>query len=224
MSLSIAAADRLEAACAAAGFRVSVVVTDNRVRLVSAKRAHAGYELRVAAPVLALGDAAEEALVDWLAGKSDGRARLRALIAQVPRGPRRSRETRIVTRGEHHDLRAISAAEERRYFPEMTPIPITWGPARRSRQTRRSIRLGSYDVRRAIVRIHRDLDHPRVPAWFIGFVVYHELLHHVMRAPDGGPLRHHTREFRAREARHHLYRESLGWERTHLPLLLSGRL
>ncbi|MCB9736300.1 MAG: hypothetical protein H6745_27245 [Deltaproteobacteria bacterium] len=216
---------RLEAACAAAGLKVSVVVTDNRVRLVSAKRADAGYELRVAAPVLELGGEAEEALVDWLAGTADGRARLRAIVSRVPpRAPRRPRKTRIETLGLHHDLHAIAEAERRRYFPDVPPIPITWGAARRAHRRRRSIRLGSYDVKRAVVRIHRDLDHPRVPSWFIGFVVYHELLHHVMRAPDGGPLRHHTREFRAREAQHHLFREAIGWERAHLQLLLSGRL
>ncbi|PIE65501.1 MAG: hypothetical protein CSA24_02710 [Deltaproteobacteria bacterium] len=116
------------------------------------------------------------------------------------------------------------AGEIATYFPGLqTPPLITWGPRRR-RKRQRAIRLGSYDPRLSLIRIHRRLDDAQVPGWLVGFVIYHELLHHVLGVglPAPGirrPL--HSAEFRRREAQHRRYAEAMAWEATVLPRLLA---
>lgn len=217
--------DALVSALDSRGVDARVVMTDNRVRMLSARRVAGRVEVRVAHHLAQIGSAAVDAVAGWVAGERAAQGRIRALLAAVdtPRpAPRAARAVRLVTAGHHHDLASIARAELARYFPGLDPVPITWGP-RPTRRPQRSIRLGSYDFRRGIVRIHRRLDDPRVPAWFIGFVVYHELLHHVLGATEGPGGRRgvHTAEFRRREAEHARYGEALAWEAEHLSALMG---
>lgn len=217
--------DALVRALDSRGVAARVVLTDNRVRMLSARRVAGRVEVRVAHHLAQIGPAAVDAVAGWVAGDRAAQGKIRALLATVetPRpAPRSARAVRLTTAGRHHDLAAIARAELARYFPDLEPVPMTWGP-RPTRRGQRSIRLGSYDFRRGLVRIHRRLDDPRVPAWFIGFVIYHELLHHVLGATEGPSGRRgvHTAEFRRREALHHRYAEALAWEAEHLNALMG---
>ena len=63
-----------------------------------------------------------------------------------------------------------------------------------------------------------------MPEWFVGFVVFHELLHHRLGVSvRGGRRVIHSREFRTLEASHPRYQDAQQWERTVLPELLRGR-
>ena len=69
-----------------------------------------------------------------------------------------------------------------------------------SRRCRRSsIRLGTYTHDQQLVRIHPALDQPEVPRFFVAFVVFHELLHHVVPAERrSGRIDYHPPAFRKR--------------------------
>ncbi len=112
-----------------------------------------------------------------------------------------------------YDLDLLAETVRREYFPGTRPLEIVWG-RKIERQKRRSIRLGSYDPRSKIIRIHPLLDSARVPAWFIQSIIHHEYLHHVLGA-------RHNRRFHIHEARFRYHRESRLWLRRHLPMLLG---
>ena len=111
--------------------------------------------------------------------------------------------------------RLASLADEvhRTYFLKYPPLPVRWGQ-QISRKRRRTIRLGSYNHLTTEVRIHPILNSPRIPAFFIQSIIYHEYLHHVLGA-------HHNRRFHQHERKFAYHRESQEWIRRNLWLLLG---
>ena len=206
---------------------VDVVWTANRVRLVSTRPRAGRLQVRLSRRLLALDSDAElvQAVADFAQHQPSARGALRSLFARLPpdANPRRSRP-RVRTCGEHHDLAEILRDESSAHLGEPADVPITWGRDG-GRRPRRSIQLGSYHPGDGLIRIHPLLDHPRVPRWVVGFVVFHELLHHELDiAERRGRRVMHPPEFRRREALHPRFRDAEQWERDVLPHLMAGRL
>lgn len=84
--------------------------------------------------------------------------------------------------GDVHDLGVLLAAQRRLLEAPAPEVPVTWGrwPGR---PPRRVLRLGSCETDPPLIRIHPVLDHASVPDWFVGFVLFHELLH-VVHPPE----------------------------------------
>ncbi|MEN9798482.1 MAG: hypothetical protein RL653_2178 [Pseudomonadota bacterium] len=146
----------------------------------------------------------------------------RALIRQLPVDRLRARHA-LRPRGHAHDLSRVLAALDERYFGGRVRVPITWGPAPRVVLPRRSIKMGSYSVDAQLIRIHPALDQQAVPRYFVEWIVFHEMLHHVHpvgRLPDGRRCVHPP-EFRDAERRFEHHDRAARWEREHLDLLLS---
>jgi hypothetical protein len=172
------------------------------------------------------------AVVTWLrSGRRAPRAmrvldrwieeRLAELWRDAPRG------TRLVTRGRAHDLASLAqglvARELAQDFGGRALPGLTWGRAAPSR-SRHSLRLGSYDYLSRIVRVHTVLDQEAVPAWFVRYVLFHELLHAALPSElgDDGRHVHHGALFRQREAAYPDAARAYAWEREHLPLLIRS--
>ena len=140
----------------------------------------------------------------------------------------KSRRRRILlrTRGAEHDLKSIFDEVVATFFPDgVGDARITWGKEPpRARRRRSSIRLGTYTHDQQLVRIHPALDQEKVPRFFVAFVVFHELLHHVVPAERrGGRIDYHPPSFRKRERMHPDYGRATKWETENLDLLLSYR-
>jgi hypothetical protein len=155
------------------------------------------------------------ALDDWIA------ERLEAL-------PQDKRPPLASPRGKHHDLaeltRDLLSAEFARDFEPQKRVPdVTWGRRGPSR-TRRSLRLGSYDPDPRLVRIHTVLDQEMVPAWFVRFVLFHELLHavHPPQRGSGNRWIHHGQPFKKRERQYRDYRRAIDWEERNLTALIQA--
>ena len=87
--------------------------------------------------------------------------------------------------------------------------------------TRRTIKLGSYSAVERLIRVHPVLDRPWVPRYFVSYILYHEMLHHVMPATRvGGRRMLHPPEFRAREQTYRHYDKAIAWEKANLDRLL----
>ena len=128
----------------------------------------------------------------------------------------------ITTAGEVHDLQAIYDDLNRRYFDSSIDATITWGPRSGKPRRRNSIKMGSYSLEDRLIRIHRSLDRPFVPRFFVEWIVYHEMLHQVHDAPVvNGRRRFHTKEFLEDEAAFERYDEARFWERENLEALLT---
>jgi len=127
-------------------------------------------------------------------------------------GPK-PRKITINPAGRHHNLGHIFDRVNTQYFDGKITARITWGKAPAGYGVRKRT-LGSYRKNSRIIRIHPLLDSPRVPRYYIAYVVHHEMLHAAMHdAGECGPRRVHTREFRMREKMFKDYDRAVAWEK-----------
>lgn len=123
------------------------------------------------------------------------------------------RNVLLSEQGEHHDLKEIYQEINILYFEKKLQLPITWF-GQKLHLPRSRIRLGSYNQRTRLIKIHKLLDHPSVPRYFISYIVYHEMLHHVLPPLKGkkGRRRVHHREFKEREKQFQDYAKAREFE------------
>jgi hypothetical protein len=130
------------------------------------------------------------------------------------------------TRGEVHDLVEILGELNNEYFGGvLANVLITWG--RKSRPpngARHSIKLGSYSAVERLIRIHPVLDRSWVPRYFVKYIVFHELLHHVMpEVRVGSRTMLHPAAFLRREREFRHFERAVAWERRHIDRLLRAK-
>lgn len=209
--------------------RLSVRVTDNLHTMLSFGRRAEGLTVRLHRMFLHAPPRVVEALARYIAsGDAEASTALdrfidrhRWMIRRPPADQRR-RRFRLRTRGVHHDLAVTFRALERLYFEHPVDCAITWGTAPRTRLPRRSIKLGSYAPESRLIRIHPALDQAHVPPWFVGWIVYHEMLHHqhgIQQA--GGRRRIHPPAFLEDERRYVHFERARRWERENIHGLLA---
>jgi hypothetical protein len=211
------------------------VLTDNRTVLLSTTRQPGGaVSVRLHHAFVAAGEETLAAVAAF-AGGCRGERRLRALAAlrehvegwrreEAAVAVRRSRLRPLQSLGTTYDLEAIRDAVSAARFGGTLRPPITWGRWSALRGRRRTIRLGSYDGREGIIRIHPALDQEWVPEALVTAVVYHELLHAALPPRESGGRRClHGPEFRSRERELPQYAEAEAWLAANLHRLLRAR-
>ncbi len=122
---------------------------------------------------------------------------------------RRARHRKILTgpQGKFHDLTASFQRVNRQYFQDSLPQPnLSWSPTRSRRQ------LGYHDSALQLIVISRYLDRRGVPERVVDYIMYHELLHTLIR-PEirRGKRIVHPPEFKRREREFEHYNEALRW-------------
>jgi hypothetical protein len=212
---------------------VSVEVHDNTHTMVTFERVRPGWRVRVHHMFLAAPEEVVTALAEFVRSADAGSSavldrfieRSKAFIRRVSPAQLR-RRLRIEPVGRHHDLSAIFATLNRRYFGNRIDATITFGPAPRSRRPRKSIKMGSYSAESRVIRIHPALDQPKVPRYFVEWIVFHEMLHHVYRARRGDDGRRcvHPPEFMEHERRFRDFHRAQAWETDNLDVLLRARV
>jgi hypothetical protein len=80
--------------------------------------------------------------------------------------------------GECYNLKEIFDRVNTLYFEDKINLEIRWFGSK-SFVPRRRILLGSYHRKKGLIKIHRLLDQAHVPHYFITYIMYHEMLHHV---------------------------------------------
>jgi hypothetical protein len=208
------------------GIPVRLSVTDNRSTMVSFRRGANVLQLRLHHMFLDAPEPVVRAVADY-AGR--GHRGAGGLLDEYIRGQqprirqfRRESDADLNPQGRCFDLQSIFEAVNRTYFQDGIQARIGWGrmPPRRRRK---SIRLGVYDHQTREIRIHPALDRPEVPAFFVEFIVFHEMLHQLFPSTGRGGRRvHHPRAFRDREKAFPHYGAALRWERENLGVLLRG--
>ena len=117
------------------------------------------------------------------------------------------------TAGGLYDLKAIYNTLNQSYFGNKLNLEITWfGNAQRKAYRHR--KLGLYYFREKLIKIHRLLDQPHFPPYFISYVVYHEMLHSVcppVKTHRGGYRIHHL-DFKKKEMEFADYAAAKRWE------------
>lgn len=121
-----------------------------------------------------------------------------------------------------YDLGTMMDWINQRYFDNSIQASITWGPRNTLPRVRKSIRLGSYLVEDRLIRIHPALDQSFVPAYFVEWVIYHEMLHQKHHIPViNGRRQFHSKAFRLEEKLFEEYDRARLWEKHHIYRLLS---
>jgi hypothetical protein len=131
----------------------------------------------------------------------------------------------LTTQGEVHDLLPIFRRLNDTYFDGAVDALLTWGRAGRKvdKKARRSIKLGSYSAVERLIRVHPVLDKPWVPRYFVSFILFHEMLHHVIPSSQGkGRRMLHPPAFRERERAYRDYERASAWEKAHIGRLLRA--
>ncbi len=208
---------------------VQLAVTDNRRRMVTHTLQGGILCVRAHMMFLDAPDRIKEALVRYVVhGDREASSELGVYIeansfrirADQPfAGP-------LESRGKVHDLQRILMEVNARYFAgAVTDVQITWGKRTRPQSRQRStIKLGSYSSAERLIRIHPVLDADWVPRYFVSYIVYHELLHHVIPpVRQGSRTVLHTTEFLRLEREFGHYERALAWEQKHMRRLLRWR-
>ncbi|KYF50702.1 hypothetical protein BE08_29165 [Sorangium cellulosum] len=208
----------------AQGRPVLLAITDNYRQMISSSLREGILQARVHHMFLDAPAIVQDALVRYVV--SQDRAASLVVGRYIDENGHRIRASRPVssplnTQGKTHDLLSLFQKLNLAYFGGAVDALITWGKRTRARKPRRTIKLGSYSAIERLIRIHPVLDRPWVPRYFITYVIYHEMLHHVMPATHGNGRRMlHPPQFLARERLFRDYERALAWERDHVGKLL----
>lgn len=212
------------------GGPVQLAVTDNRRRMITHSKANGTLRVRVHMMFLGAPDRIRDALVAYVV--HGDREASQVIGDYIDQNLHRIRAWQPVpgplkTRGEVHDLLSILRDLNAEYFGgALTDVLVTWG--RRTScargKGRRTIKLGSYSAVERLIRVHPVLDKPWVPRYFVAYIVYHELLHHVLpEVRVGRRTILHPPEFLQREREFRYYERAVAWEHKHIDRLLRAR-
>jgi hypothetical protein len=207
---------------------VILSITDNRHSIITHRVQKGVLHARVHHMFLDAPAAVVDALVRYVTrGDRDASATLGDHIDDNGfRLARRKRNAPLVTKGRHHDLLELFEGINERYFGGSVNAVITWGkrPTRKTKGApQRTIKLGSYSAVDRLIRIHPALDQKWVPRYFVAYIVYHEMLHHVIPGSRGlGRVNLHPPEFKEREKQFRYFERALEWERRRVVRLLRS--
>lgn len=111
----------------------------------------------------------------------------------------------LETKGKVYDLEEIYDQVNQEYFDRELDLSITWF-GRCGFRRKRHTTFGLYQGSMKLVKVHRMLDEPFVPEYFVRYIVYHEMCHHVCPSyhDENGRHRIHSPEFKQKEM---LFRE-----------------
>ncbi len=203
-----------------------LAVTDNFHSMVSYERQGGMLRARVHMMFLDAGADVQDALVRYIVrGDKEASQTVGRYIDANGFRIRASRPvlSPLTTKGKHHDLLSLFHEVNGKYFDGTVDALITWGRAPSQPRPRATIKLGSYSAVERLIRVHPSLDRGWVPRYFVQFIVYHEMLHHVMpasRSAGRGML--HPPEFRERERMFRHYERAMQWERSHISRILRS--
>ncbi|MEK6744914.1 MAG: hypothetical protein AABZ15_14955 [Nitrospirota bacterium] len=196
------------------GRPVSLILTDNSTSMLSCAVRDGVLAVRLHRMFLTANHAVLDEIVSYLRDCKRAMPHFQSFLRANREDLRRKRVKKVVvrTKGKHHDLSELYEEINRAYFGNKVTAAITWG-SRSPRSAVRKRTVGSYSERSNTIRINPLLDRKGVPACYVAFVVYHEMLHADMGTAMRGTRRSvHPREFRRREKLFQEYEKAMAWE------------
>ncbi len=135
----------------------------------------------------------------------------------------KKRTFKLRPEGRYHNLTAIYHKMNQRYFEGQLDLKISWFGNPISKVKRRLV-LGSYHQQKGLIRINRVLDHDHIPDHFVSFIVYHEMLHHVLPPLKERKQRRriHHAEFSAREKQFQDYAQASAFRKSFIKEFFSA--
>lgn len=165
-----------------------------------------------------------EAVAHFLQGKKEPffDRKIKEYIA-LHLGPKPVLRNDLWTLGEVHDLQLLFDEVNREYFNQSLQLKISWfkTPIRKRRKSRT---LGRFCSVEEIIWMNHFLDQPKIPSYFISFVIFHEIAHYfVGTAVDkNGRHRLHGSDFKEFEKKFVHYQIAKEWQKKNQKILLKG--
>lgn len=124
--------------------------------------------------------------------------------------------SKLQTKGNVYDLTKIYRKLNQEYFEKPLSLHITWFGQRRKCSSSR-VTFGLYHDSLRLIKVNRLLDNELFPDYFLSYVIYHEMLHHVCPAfvDEKGQKHIHSKAFKKREKEFKYYQEAQQWIDNH---------
>jgi len=207
---------------------VLLSVTDNIRHMISHSTRGGLLRARIHHMFLDAPGMVQDALIRYVVrGEREASAVVNRFIEENGYRIRASQPVRspLTTQGDTHDLLALFRILNEKYFGNAVDALITWGKSgsKRLEKPRRSIKLGSYSAVERLIRVHPVLDKAWVPRYFVAYIIFHEMLHHVIPASQGSGRRMlHPPIFMVREREFRDFDRAHAWEKAHIGRLLRS--
>ncbi|MBI4744955.1 MAG: SprT-like domain-containing protein [Deltaproteobacteria bacterium] len=199
----------------ATGREISLTLTDNSTSMLSVKSKGETLYVRLNRIFLEAGTEVVGEVAEFIKKRRGKTPLISGFIRErrehlKKKAPRR---LNLCTSGKYYDLLNIFESINRAYFEGFVSATITWGKER-PRYAVRKRTLGSYSSHINAIRINPVLDNPRVPGFYIEFIVYHEMLHAYIGVKNkNGRRSAHSKEFREGEKVFKDYEKAVAWEK-----------
>jgi hypothetical protein len=196
------------------GRPVSLVLTDNSTSMLSCAVRDGILSVRLHRIFLSADSLVIDEIVSYLRHRKGAMPHFRCFLRLNRDDLKRKPPKKMVVRtmGRYHNLTELFDEINRDHFGGRVTATITWG-SRSPLSAVRKRTVGSYSERSNTIRINPVLDRKDVPACYVAFVVYHEMLHADMGTALRGTRRSvHPREFRRREKLFQEYEKAMAWE------------
>ncbi len=157
------------------------------------------------------------------------RSVIRKYIAEnsekIDRVSAQKKSTPIIFQGICYNLQGMLDKINKFYFDGvLSNLRITWAPQKtHTRKRVHSLNFGSFSYSEQLIRVHPVLDNYFVPKYFIEYIIYHEMLHAIIKpsvSPTGYMCYHHD-EFKKREMEFKHYHKAEKWQKKNLKYLLK---
>lgn len=208
---------------------VDLVFTNNRSTMISYSLRQGRYQIRLHRLFRHADEFVLKALARFIVGRKHNTSQILDDFIAAHRdeiqASRRERPRQLKEQGVHHDLKAYLRKVADTYFGGYADVRIGWTRLNR-RKTRRRSRtvsraLATYSYEDRTIRVSPILDAANVPSYVVEWIIYHELLHHVLPVKQvGGKNQYHTAQFRALERAFKDFERAKKWEAEHLEQLL----
>ena len=187
-------------------FKLQLVINENRSTVLSIQgRRFSVHKLFLDAP-----DEIVKELANYAMGK-----RTKPILRRYIQSNRFEvkREIDLDPKGEVYDLDEIMDELNANYFDSSLDLKIGWFGKEKKR--RRQITFGLYMDDAKAIKIHKMLDDPFYPRFFVAYIVYHEMLHAKIPGyhDERGYFRIHGPEFKSKEKEFHAYARARRFEK-----------
>jgi len=163
---------------------VDIIITKNRSVVISSRRRQGRVQVRLHQVFLRADRRIIKAVAELIGkGSKPARVMIDSYICRHQRGIQLGKKKKALvlsSRGKVYDLRNILRELGEKYNVPTRGIRITWSDAR-IRRGQETIRLGSFIREDRLIRVHPALDDEKVPKYFVEYIVYHELIHSLVK-------------------------------------------
>lgn len=196
------------------GRDLTLIITDNATSMLSVRKKAESITVRLHKMFLHAGPEVCLEVADFIKKGRSERRNIRSFINQNRHLLKQKSPVKLTPRvaGEFFCLQSVYDSLNSEYFDGAVCAAITWRKSI-SKKWVRMRTMGSYNAGTGTIRINPLLDKKTVPAYFLEFVVYHEMLHAYLGIKTRNGRRSiHSREFRLQEKKFRHYAKAMEWE------------